>query len=290
MICEHYRRKPEWLKVRIPGSGNFSHVMAVLSSHRLDTICRQAKCPNIAECFRSGTATFLILGNTCTRDCLYCNVQHGNPCNPDETEPQRVACAVCDLGLDYVVITSVTRDDLPDGGAGIFSRAVVEIRKVRPNCKIEVLIPDFNGNVAALEAITLSEPDIINHNMEVVEKFFGHLRPQGNYQLSLKVLRNIQHAGIITKSGFMIGFGEGRADISRLMEDLAGVNCNLLTIGQYQQPTYGHWPVKKYYSPVEFADLKKEALSLGFKAVESGPLVRSSYRAAAMVRGAGMLR
>ncbi len=285
MKSEHYRRKPEWLKVKIPGSGDSSHVRAVLSSHRLYTICREAKCPNIAECFQSGTATFLILGNTCTRDCLYCSVHHGNPGKPDDTEPQRIARAVCDLGLDYVVITSVTRDDLPDGGAGIFSRAVAEIKKVRPNCKIELLIPDFNGNNAALDAVKSSMPDIINHNMEVVEKIFRQLRPQGNYQLSLNVLKNIQHTGIIAKSGFMIGFGESRADISRLMEDIAGVNCNLLTIGQYQQPTYDHWPVKKYYSPVEFADLKKEALSLGFRAVESGPLVRSSYRAAAMARG-----
>lgn len=279
------RRKPEWLKVRLPNSSDFRRVQGVLSDHRLHSVCQEARCPNITECFQSGTATFLILGNTCTRKCLYCNVRHGEPEKQDENEPERLVLAVKELKLNYIVITSVTRDDLPDGGAEIFARCVDMLRKDVPGCKVEVLIPDLMGNRQALEKIIDAGPHVINHNMEVVPSLFPALRPQGDYDRSLELLGRVSQYKhhISTKSGFMVGFGEGWDDILRLIHDLASVHCERLTVGQYLQPTQHHWPVARYYEPDEFEVIKGMALEMGLKHVESGPLVRSSYRAARML-------
>ena len=234
----------------------------------------------MSECFAGGTATFLIMGNICTRDCLYCNVEHGKPAAIDENEIDHLIDAVRMLKLEYVVITSVTRDDLPDGGSAFFSHCISKLREEFPACKIEVLIPDFQGNTAALEKILQARPDVINHNMEVVNSMFARLRPQGNYDVSLNLLKEISSSSVISKSGFMIGFGENRDDILCLIDDLASVSCARLTIGQYQQPTLKHWPVAKYYHPDEFMEFKEIAYQKGFYYVESGPLVRSSYHAA----------
>jgi lipoic acid synthetase len=277
-------RKPDWLKVRHPGSQPYRRVQGVLKQHRLHSVCQEARCPNIAECFQDGTATFLILGDICTRACRYCHVARGVPASPDPDEPSRLAEAVRALGLQYVVITSVTRDDLADGGAGSFAACIAAIRRQIQDCRVEVLIPDFRGSRRALEQVMTAAPAVVNHNMEVVPALFRELRPQGDYRTSLELLRWISKEAskeIITKSGFMVGFGESHADIMALMEDLAGVHCEGLTIGQYQQPTRDHWPVRKFYHPEEFEAFKAAATAMGFKHVEAGPLVRSSYHAAA---------
>jgi len=277
------KRKPEWLKVKLPASHEFQHVKGILSQFNLHSICQEAHCPNVTECFHSGTATFLILGNICTRNCLYCNVQYGIPEGLDEMEPERLTQAVKKLGLQYIVITSVTRDDLSDGGAGLFARCVEMLYQEVPRCRVEVLIPDLRGNWDALACIIKSKPHVINHNMEVVPTFFSHIRPQGNYHLSLELLHRTHQCRdkeIIVKSGFMVGFGESWSDIMLLLHDLARVHCESVTIGQYQQPTRNHWPVMKYYHPDEFEVMKGMAHELGVKHVEAGPLVRSSYHAA----------
>ena len=275
------RRHPDWLKVRIGGGENFSKVKTLLRSAKLHTICEEAKCPNIAECFGCGTAVFLILGNVCTRDCRYCNVTHGTPGSLNPKEPQDVAESVKALGLQYVVVTSVTRDDLPDGGAGVFYDTVHEIRRLNKDCKIEVLIPDFRGDAVSLQKIIVAAPDVINHNIEVVEELFPLIRPQGNYQRSLEVLRTIKkkETRIPTKSGFMVGLGETTEQIHKTMCDLKDAKVDFLTIGQYLQPTRDHAEIKKYYTPQEFSEMKTTALGMGFRHVEAGPLVRSSYHA-----------
>ena len=275
-------RKPDWLKVPLPNSREFIEVRGILERLDLHSVCQEARCPNMGECFRSGTATFLILGNTCTRNCRYCNVRQGQPSAPDEAEPERLAAAVKALGLRYVVITSVTRDDLPDGGASLFGRCVELLRKEIVDCRVEVLIPDLGGNWKALERILASGPHVLNHNVEVVPRLFGEVRPRGNYALSLELLQRAGTGGrkAMTKSGFMIGLGETRDEILSLLDDLAVVSCASLTIGQYLQPSAGHWPVAKFYMPEEFEEFRREALQRGFKRVVSGPLVRSSYHAA----------
>ena len=273
-------RKPSWLKVRPPYSNECSSIKSTLAELQLHTVCQEAACPNIAECFASGTATFLIMGNICTRDCLYCNVEHGKPLSLAENEIDHLIAAVKKMELKYIVITSVTRDDLPDGGAQIFSQCISKLREALPACKIEVLIPDFQGNQASLEKVMSANPDVINHNMEVVKSLFPRLRSQGNYDVSLELLRKIAASSVISKSGFMVGFGESSEDILQLIDDLASVSCARLTIGQYQQPTLKHWPVAKYYHPDEFAEFKEIAYQKGFQYVEAGPLVRSSYHAA----------
>lgn len=234
----------------------------------------------MAECFLSGTATFLILGNVCTRHCLYCHVAHGRPLPVERKEFDRLIAATEKLNLNYVVITSVTRDDLPDGGANFFSECIIRLRQARPDCKIEVLIPDFQGNPDALKKIIAAGPDVINHNMEVPRPLFPRLRPEGDYRVSLQLLSRVAATPVISKSGFMVGLGERKEDIFRLMDDLVSVSCRRLTIGQYQQPSLQHWPVSKYYSPDEFAEFKEIGYAKGFQHVESGPLVRSSYHAA----------
>lgn len=276
------QRKPDWLKVPLPNTREFIEMRGLLGRLRLHSVCQEARCPNIGECFHSGTATFLILGDLCTRNCRYCNVRHGKPGPMDESEPERLAEAVQALGLRYIVITSVTRDDLPDGGAAMFARCVELLRQEIPDCRVEVLIPDLRGNWAALERILGARPHVLNHNIEVAPRLFADLRPQGSYGLSLELLRRagVRPGGAITKSGFMIGLGEDRAEILALLDDLSAADCSSLTIGQYLQPSASHWPVARFYAPEEFGEFRREALLRGFKTVVSGPLVRSSYHAA----------
>jgi lipoyl synthase len=253
----------------------------LLRKSKLHTICEEAKCPNIAECFGSGTAVFLILGDTCTRNCTYCHVNHGTPLPLNRNEPQDIALSVKTLGLNYVVITSVTRDDIPDGGAGVFSETIEEIRQMNPACKIEVLIPDFKGDKLALQIVVSGNPDVVNHNIEVVESLFPTVRPQGDYRRSISLLKEIKTMDkkMKTKSGFMVGLGETHDQILSTMHDLKKAEIDFLTIGQYLQPTKQHTLIKKYYTPAEFEEIKTIAYSLGFSHVESGPLVRSSYHA-----------
>ena len=275
------RRHPDWLKVKIGGGESFVRMKSLLRNTKLHTICEEAKCPNIAECFGSGTAVFLILGDVCTRSCKYCNVRHGTPLPLNPSEPKDVAESVKKLGLKYAVITSVTRDDLADGGAGVFFQTVREVKKLNTNCKVEVLIPDFKGDIDSLRRVLDSNPNVVNHNIEVVQNLFSEIRSQGDYDTSLEVLKNIKNINknVKTKSGFMVGLGESNEQILKTIKDLRNVGVDYLTIGQYLQPTKDHAEIKKYYSPGEFDELKKIALDLGFEHVESGPLVRSSYHA-----------
>ncbi|KYK26508.1 lipoyl synthase [Thermoplasmatales archaeon SG8-52-1] len=275
------RRHPDWLKVKIGGGKNFVKMKSLLRNAKLHTICEEAKCPNIAECFGNRTAVFLILGDICTRNCKYCNVKHGAPDQINSNEPKEVAESVKELGLGYVVITSVTRDDLDDGGGSFFHKTIKEVKKINKNCKLEVLIPDFNGNFGSLKNVVNAKPDVINHNIEVVQDLFPEIRPEGNYKISIQLLKNIKdiNKNIKSKSGFMIGLGENKDQILKTMIDLRNANVDFLTIGQYLQPTKNHAEIKKYYTPKEFEELKNIAIDLGFKHVESGPLVRSSYHA-----------
>jgi len=269
------------LKVPIPGGKEYKHIKQLLRSTHLHTICEEAKCPNLSECFHQGTATFLILGDICTRNCGYCHVNSGNPNPINQQEPVDIAKSVKHLGLSHVVITSVTRDDLEDGGAGLFVRTIQEIKKISPNCTIEVLTPDFKGNHQSLHSILDAGPDVFNHNIEVVKELFSTIRPEGDYQLSISLLQHVKEykPEIITKSGFMVGLGETKDQITELLKDLVSVSVDILTIGQYLQPSIHHLPVDRYYSPDEFDQLKDQALRRGFSYVESGPLVRSSYHA-----------
>ena len=275
------RRHPDWLKVKIAGGKNYAKMKSLLKNAKLHTICEEAKCPNIAECFNNGTAVFLILGDICTRNCGYCNVTHGVPKPLNENEPKNVAESVKKLALKYVVITSVTRDDLEDGGASVFCETINKIKELNNNCKIEVLIPDFKGDIESLNDIIYSKPDVINHNIEVVKELFPEIRPEGNYENSITLLKNIKKRNrkIKTKSGFMIGIGENKNQILKTMDDLINADVDFLTIGQYLQPTKKHADIKKYYTPKEFEEFKEIGLKMGFKHIESGPLVRSSYHA-----------
>jgi lipoic acid synthetase len=273
-------KKPSWLKVKFPSDKNFFHVSGIMKKESLNTICRSAKCPNISECWSRKTAAFLILGDICTRRCAFCAVKKGTPLPPFPGEPSRVAGAVCMLGLGYAVVTSVTRDDLPDGGASLFAETIKAIKERTPEVKVEVLIPDFGGDEQALEKVVRARPDILNHNLETTESMYPRInRPKKNYKRSLKVLGNARRMGALTKSGLMVGLGEKEEEITRALSDLRGASCDLLTIGQYLQPSRAHAPVQKYYTPQEFVRLKRIALDCGFRNVESGPLVRSSYKA-----------
>jgi len=274
------QRKPPWLKVKFPSHKNFFYVANLLKENHLHTICHSAKCPNISQCWAEKTATFLILGDTCTRNCAFCSVKKGPPQQLDRNEPQRVAEAVACMGLRYAVITSVTRDDLADGGASLFVSTIQAIKKRIPGVKVEVLIPDFKGKIDALKKVVEAKPDVINHNIETPLALYPKInRPKKNYYCSLNVLKKSKEMGAITKSGLMVGLGETKTDIIQTLADLEKVDCELLTIGQYLQPTKLNVPVHKYYSPQEFMELKTIAFHYGFKEVESGPLVRSSYRA-----------
>jgi lipoic acid synthetase len=281
------RRIPDWIRFKIPSGSVSAGVRNAVSAGCLNTICVEARCPNIGECFNAGTATFLILGNVCTRNCGYCSVRKGTPGPADLSEIERLAGAVSALGLNYTVITSVTRDDLSDGGASFFTEAVGRIRTSGNGSKIEVLIPDFKKSFNhSIEAVIESRPDVINHNIEVVRPLFGSLRPMGDYAHSLKLIERVSSSGIPSKSGLMIGFGESIDDITNTMRDLREAGCGLLTVGQYLQPARDCHPVIKYYSPDEFKEIKQIADDVGFVSVQSGPLVRSSYHAGIMTEDA----
>jgi len=273
--------KPPWLKVRAPGGETYHRLRDTFRSLDLHTVCEEAQCPNIGECWNHGTATFMILGDVCTRACSYCAVSHGRPGAVDAAEPARVADAIRTLDLDYVVITSVDRDDLPDGGASIFADTIRQTRARLPQCRLEVLIPDFQGNQAALHAVLDAGPDILNHNTETVPRLYRMARSGGRYARTLELLdRSRRYApGIPTKTGVMVGLGEEREELLATFADLRSVGCGILTIGQYLRPSAAHATMVRYYHPDEFADLKRAALAMGFVHVESGPLVRSSYHA-----------
>jgi len=273
-------KKPDWLKVKFPSEQNFFYLSSILKKENLNTICRSAKCPNISECWSQKTATFLILGDTCTRHCAFCAVKKGIPSPPSPDEPSRIAEAVSLLGLRYGVITSVTRDDLSDGGASIFAQTIRAIKERMPDVRVEVLIPDFGGNEQAVATVVRSRPDIVNHNLETTESMYPKIkRPKKNYEQSLKVLQKAKELGAFTKSGLMVGLGEKEQEIVHAFFDLRRVSCDLLTIGQYLQPSKTNAPVRKFYTPYEFERLRRLALNSGFRDVESGPLVRSSYKA-----------
>jgi lipoic acid synthetase len=280
-LVEPRAPKPGWLKVRAPGSPGYLRLKAMMRDLNLHTVCEEARCPNIGECWHHGTATFMILGDVCTRACSYCAVAHGRPGAVDPAEPVRVASAIQMLGLSYVVITSVDRDDLPDGGASIFAETIRETRARLSGCRIEVLIPDFQGNDAALRTVLDARPDVLNHNTETVPRLYRMARSGGRYSRTLGLLDRSRHHAphIPTKTGLMVGLGEEHDELVATFEDLRGVGCGILTLGQYLRPSIDHAPLVRYYHPDEFAALKQIALDLGFVHVESGPLVRSSYHA-----------
>ena len=275
------RRLPVWLKVKMPGGPNYSNLKKLMRQEGLHTVCEEARCPNIGECWERETATFMILGDTCTRACTYCAVKTGKPTGLDLEEPLRLAQTVEKLQLKYAVITSVNRDDLADGGAFIFSQCITQIKKRTPRCKVEVLTPDFQGDIKALKSVIDSGPDTFNHNIETVRRVFPRIRAKGDYDLSLDVLANAKliNPECVTKSGMMVGLGETFEEIIDTMKDLRRVNCDLMTIGQYLRPSLKHSPISKWYTPQEFEELKDEGENLGFKHIASGPLVRSSYHA-----------
>ncbi len=271
--------RPQWLKVKIPLGTRFSELKHILEDHHLNTVCADARCPNVAECWNRGTATFMILGDICTRSCSFCAVKTGRPADLDLEEPARVAEAVERMNLRYAVITSVNRDELPDGGAGIFAATIHAIRERRPHCRIEVLIPDFQGDAAAIQSVIDARPDVLNHNVETVPRLYREVRPQAKYERSLALLDLCKRSGMTTKTGMMLGLGETEEEIISTMKDLRDIGVDILTLGQYLQPTKAHHPVARYVTPEEFHEWKKKGLELGFRFVESGPLVRSSYHA-----------
>jgi lipoic acid synthetase len=273
--------KPEWLKVRAPGSPSYLRLKGLMRELNLHTVCEEAQCPNIGECWHHGTATFMILGDVCTRACAYCAVAHGRPAAVDAGEPERVANAIGTLGLSYVVITSVDRDDLEDGGASIFAETVRQTRARLPECRIEVLIPDFQGDEHALRAVLDARPDILNHNTETVPRLYRFARSGGRYARTLELLDRSHRLApdIPTKTGLMVGLGEQRDELVATFSDLRAAGCQILTLGQYLRPSAAHAPMARYYHPDEFRELKEIALDLGFVHVESGALVRSSYHA-----------
>ncbi|MFZ7111929.1 MAG: lipoyl synthase [Desulfatiglandales bacterium] len=280
-------RKPPWLKRRIPGGAAYQKVRDILKRGRLHTVCEAAHCPNLGECFSSGTATFMILGECCTRNCRFCAVRHGPVSPPDPNEPARVAEAVQELGLEYVVITSVTRDDVPDGGAGLFAETIRAIGEKAPQVEIEVLIPDFQGDGHALSQVIEARPDVLNHNIETVPRLYPTVRPQAVYRRSLDLLREVRKIdpAMRTKSGLMLGLGEGADELKETFRDLLDTDCRMLTLGQYLRPSKDHLPVDRYVPPEEFEEWRLFALDMGFREVASGPFVRSSYHAKELYRG-----
>jgi lipoyl synthase len=279
------RRHPDWIKVRAPASPEFFRTRVILSGLRLHSVCQEACCPNIGECFSHRTATFMLMGDVCTRNCPYCAVAHGRvrPLDPDE--PRRIADAVAELNLQHVVVTSVDRDDLPDGGAAHFAATARAIKKRLPRTRVEVLVPDFKGEPASVEAVVDSPVDIYNHNVETVPSLYRTARPGGRYDRSLGVLRHAKLSGrargreLLTKAGLMLGLGEERVEVAAVLRDLREAECDILTLGQYLRPSKEHLPVARYVPPAEFAELRAQGLAMGFRHVEAGPLVRSSYHA-----------
>lgn len=276
------QRKPPWLRVKLPAGETFFELKRLVRQHRLHTVCEEAMCPNIGECWNQRSATFMLLGDTCTRSCGFCAVKTGRPGVIDEQEPERVAEAIATLGLRYAVITSVNRDDVPDGGSRIFAATIRAVRQYVPECRVEVLIPDFKGNWDALAEVVAARPDVLNHNMESIARLYYAVRPQARYERSLALLQRVKELdpAMRTKSGLMVGLGEEPEEIVETMRDLHRSQCDLLTIGQYLRPSAQHLPVVRYYHPDEFAELKRRGEALGFVHVEAGPLVRSSYHAA----------
>ena len=291
LVRAHFMKnlpKPPWLKKRIALGNDIYKVNALLSEARLHTVCQEAHCPNLPECYSRRTVTFMIMGNVCTRNCRFCAVTHGTTAPLDEGEPERVAFAVHQLGLQYVVITSVTRDDLEDGGARHFVRTVHAIREQRPRTLVELLVPDFLGNPSSLEIILSARPDVLNHNVETIPRFYPRVRPQADYRRSLGLLQGVRsrNASMVTKSGLMLGLGERESEVIRVMQDLLDVGCRLLTLGQYLRPSKYHHPVIRYLHPEEFEGYKALGERMGFSEVASAPFVRSSFRAAQMYRNA----
>ncbi len=280
--------KPHWLKRRFPTGTTYEKVRNLLKKSRLHTVCEEAKCPNIWECFSHQTSTFLIMGPYCTRNCRFCAVEHRQPGSPDPGEPARVAEAAQSMGLCYVVITSVTRDDLPDGGASFFAETIKEIRKRMPKALVEILIPDFQGNIDALHAVINAHPDVLNHNLETVPRLYNSVRPEAVYSRSLELLKKAKNFDptIPTKSGLMLGLGEFPEEVEKTLEDLLDVGCSILTLGQYLQPTRKYLQVERFIHPEEFDSWRENALKMGFSKVASGPFVRSSYHARELYQAA----
>jgi len=272
-------RRPEWLKVKFGSGRIFSDVRHLIKNKNLHTVCESARCPNLGECWSRGTATFMLLGNVCTRSCTFCNIKVGKPDYDDPGEPKRIADAVHKMDLKHVVLTMVARDDLRDGGAHIVAETIEEIKKIRPDCSVEALISDLKGNKENLDIILSAKPNILNHNVETVKRLQKALRVQASYNRSLQILKWAKDAGAVIKSGIMVGVGETIEEIAETMSDLRKIGCEILTIGQYLPPTKEHYPLKRYYHPAEFNDLKELGLEMGFIHIESGPLVRSSYHA-----------
>jgi lipoic acid synthetase len=274
-------RKPPWLKVRAPGGPNFIRLKGLMRQWNLHSVCEEARCPNVGECWEDLTATFMILGDVCTRNCGYCAVAHGRPVWEDREEPLRVGRAVAELGLEHVVITSVNRDDLADGGAAHFAATVRAIRREAPACRVELLIPDFQGDAAALATVVEARPDILNHNTETVPRLYKVARHGGRYERTLEIFRRARRLApeMLTKSGIIVGLGEERPELLDTMRDVRAADVDILTLGQYLRPSSGHLPVARYYRPEEFAELEAAGRAMGFAHVEAGPLVRSSYHA-----------
>lgn len=286
------RRHPSWIKSRIPSGSNYTELKKLMRELDLHTVCEEAKCPNIGECWNSRTATFMILGDVCTRRCMFCAVKKGSPGGIlDMDEPRRLASAVAYLKLNHVVITSVNRDDLPDGGAGVFADCITAARRERPNCTIEVLIPDLEGNWDALKVIVDAQPDVLNHNTETVGRLYRRTRPYANYEQTLTLLKigKQLNSKILTKSGLMVGLGETVVELLETMQDIQNTGCDILTIGQYLSPSKRHLPIQRYYTPEEFDELKEAGMEMGFRHVESGPLVRSSYHAGEQLQSSSLL-
>ena len=281
------RRHPSWIKARIPGGGNYAELKKLMRDLQLHTVCEEARCPNIGECWNSRTATFMILGDVCTRRCMFCAVKKGAPGGVVDTdEPRRLGEAVGYLKLKHIVITSVNRDDLTDGGASVFAECIAEARKHRPGCTVEVLIPDLEGNWDALKVIVQARPEVLNHNTETVQRLYRRVRPYANYQQTLTLLQISKQfdAQMLTKSGVMVGLGETVTELLETMQDIRNTGCDILTIGQYLSPSPRHLPIQRYYTPEEFDELREAGIEMGFRHVESGPLVRSSYHAGEQAR------
>ncbi|MBI3189271.1 MAG: lipoyl synthase [Ignavibacteriales bacterium] len=279
-LTEPFRpRRPEWLKAKLPGGENYSRLKGLMQTRKLHTVCEEARCPNMGECWNHGTATFMILGDVCTRSCGFCAVKTGKPTELDADEPRRVAEAVQLMEVKHAVITSVNRDELFDGGAQIFAETIRQVRLLNPETRVEVLIPDFRGDEFALDILLDAFPDVLNHNVETVPRLYATVRPQAKYERSLELLERAKRRGFLTKTGLMVGIGERENEVVEVMKDLNRIKCDILTIGQYLQPTKEHLPVARYVHPDEFNRYKEVGKQLGFKHVESGPLVRSSYHA-----------
>src|SRR5215210_2314185 len=277
-------RKPPWLKMKMPGGENYARLVKLVNDQRLHTVCQSAMCPNMGECWAAGTATLMILGDVCTRSCGFCHIATGRPPTLDLDEPARVGKAVATMGLKHTVITSVNRDELPDGGAGVWAETIRQIRAQAPGTNVEVLIPDFCGDWNALQLVLDERPEILNHNIETVPRLYPRVRPQAKYHRSLKLLQIAKQQGLVSKTGAMLGLGESESEIDSVLDDLVAIGCEILTLGQYLQPTAKHLPVERWVHPDEFAEWKIRGEAKGLRHVESGPLIRSSYHAEKQVK------